>query len=344
MGSSPVTINPTTGQPQVLTSPVSTTGTATPAQASTATTALNNYTPTTPLPTQAQYSPTTINPQNLQQIVAQYYGGATPAAAAQVGNTQIGPASLLNTNQIAGITQGNAPDLSSSSTIQQILSGYQPAITQQNGQLANQLAEFGLSGGPAVAAQNNLDVQQTQAEAPAIATAIQNSQANQLNQGQFNSSAVLNALNANQGAQNSQNLNQAQLNQQAGLANQSATNSQSQLAAQLAQQAGLANADAANTANTANVGAQNSVLAANTSAQNAAQQAYLQQLQQQYLDQFSAFNSINDAQLGAQNQISVNGAQNFATPSTSDSYSGLGSALSSIYTPTAKTAPATTTA
>jgi hypothetical protein len=278
---------------------------ATPAQTTTATNALQQNLAANPAPSQASYAAKLLPTSDLAKV--------NPALS---GNTQVAPASLLNTNQIQGITQGNSPDLSSNATIQQLLQGFQPQITQQNGQLANQLAQFGLSGGPAVAAQNNLDVQQTQAEAPAIASAIQNSQSNQMNQGQFNSNALLNALSGNQSATNSGNQLQAQLNQQTGLANQ----------------------DASNTANTANVGANNSTLAANTSAQNAAQQAYLNQLQSQWLDQFSAFNSINNAGLGAQNSIAVQGQQNFGTPSTADPYSGLGSALGSVYSPTAKTA------
>ena len=278
---------------------------ATPAQTQTATNALQSNLAANPAPAQSNYNPTLLNPNSLAQV--------NPALS---GNTQVAPASLLNTNQIQGITKGNSPDLSSNATIQQLLSGFQPQITEQNGQLANQLSQFGLSGGPAVAAQNNLDVQQTQAEAPAIASAIQNSQSNQMNQGQFNSNALLNALSGNQSATNSGNQLQAQLNQQTGLANQ----------------------DARNTATTANVGAVNSTLASNTSAQNAAQQAYLNQLQSQWLDQFSAQNAINDAGLGAQNSIAVQGQQNFGTPSTADPFSGLGSALGSIYAPTAKSA------
>lgn len=314
MGSSPVTINPTTGKPQILTAAglPATAATAaskqtpaqqaaTPAAAAAAASGLAN----SPLPPQASYNPTTINPATLAQVNPTMYGGTTEA-----------PTATQNLGQVSGIANSGTPDLSTNSTIQQLLKGFQPNITQQNSQLANQLAQFGLSGGPAVAAQNNLDVQQTEAEAPAIASAIQNSQSNQLNQSQFGATAGLNALNANQSATNATNQAQASLNQQAGLANQ----------------------DASNTANTANVGAINSTTAANTSAQNAAQQAYLQQLQSQWLDQFSAQNAITDAGLGAQNSIAIQGQQNFGTPSTADPFSGLGSALGSIYAPTAKTA------
>jgi hypothetical protein len=154
----------------------------------------------------------------------------------------------------------------------------------------------------------------TQALAPSIASAIQNSQSNQLNQGQFAAGQQINALNTNAASQNAANENQAQLSQQTG----------------------LANVDAANTAETANVGANNQVQAANTAATNTAQQAYLQQLQQQWLDQFSSFNSINDAGLGAQNNISVQGATNFGTPTSGASaYSSLGSGLAGLYTPSA---------
>jgi hypothetical protein len=321
VGSSPVTINPVTGKPQVLGAdglPVP--GANTPGVSSgqqTGFSGLQNA-PVAPgitapgAPTVAgstSYNPTTINPNSLAQVNPTMYGGTTEA-----------PTATQNLGQVSGIANSGTPDLSSNATIQQLLSGFQPQVTEQNGQLAQQLAQFGLSGGPAVAAQNNLDVQQTQAEAPSIASAIQNSQSNQLNQAQFGSTAQLNALNANQSATNATNQAQASLNQQTGLANQ----------------------DASNTANTANVGAQNATLAANTSAQNAAQQAYLQQLQSQWLDQFSAYNSINDAGLGAQNQISVSGAQDYPVPSTSSPYSGLSSAISSITAPTAKTAATTT--
>ena len=324
MGTSPVTINPVTGKPQVLGAdglpgPGVTNG-STPGQI-TGFSALQNA-PVAPgitapgAPTVAgstSYNPTLLNPNSLAQVNPTMYGGTTEA-----------PTATQNLGQVSGIANSGTPDLSSNATIQQLLSGFQPQVTEQNGQLAQQLAQFGLSGGPAVAAQNNLDVQQTQAEAPSIASAIQNSQSNQLNQSQFGANAQLNALNANQTATNTANQAQASLNQQTGLANQ----------------------DASNTANTANVGATNSTLAANTSAQNAAQQAYLQQLQSQWLDQFSAYNSINDAGLGAQNEIAVSGAQDFQTPSTASPYSGLSSGLSSIYQPTAKTpaTPATTTA
>lgn len=307
------TVNVQTGN---VLHPVTTQGsgsvaTATPAQTTTATNALNANLAANPAPAQSNYNPTLLNPNSLAQVNPTMYGGTTVAPAAQ-----------QNLGQVSGIANSGTPDLSSNATIQQFLSGFQPQVTEQNGQLAQQLAQFGLSGGPAVAAQNNLDVQQTQAEAPSIASAIQNSQSNQLNQAQYGSTAQLNALNANQSATNSGNQLQAQLNQQGGLANQ----------------------DAANTANTANVGAVNSTLASNTSAQNAAQQAYLQQLQSQWLDQFSASNAINDAGLGAQNSIAVQGEQNFGTPSTADPYSGLGTALGSIYAPTAKAAAASPTA
>jgi hypothetical protein len=309
--SSPVTL--VNGKPQILGSnglPVPTvTGGSTPAQTNAATSLANYTSPSAPLPTQAQFSPTTINPATLAQVNPTLYGGTSES-----------PTSLQSLSQVSGIANSGTPNLSANSTIQQILQGFQPQVTEQNGQLAQQLAQFGLSGGPAVAAQNNLDVQQTQAEAPTIASAIQNSQLNQLNQSQYSDTAQTNALAANQTATNANNQAQASLNQQTGLANQ----------------------DAANTANTANVGAINSTTAANTAAQNSAQAAYLQQMQQQWLDQFSAFNSINDAGLGAQNNIAVQGAENFGTPSDSSAaYSGLGSALSSIYAPTAKAASAT---
>jgi hypothetical protein len=312
--SSPVTL--VNGKPQILGSnglPVPTvTGGSTPAQTNAAMSLADYTSPSAPLPTQVSFSPTTINPATqLAQVNPTLYGG-----------TNLAPAATQNLGQVSGIANSGMPNLSSNATIQQLLQGFQPQVTEQNGQLAQQLAQFGLSGGPAVAAQNNLDVQQTQAEAPSIASAIQNSQANQLNQAQYGSTAQLNALNANQ----------------------SATNSQNQLQGQLSQQTGLANQDAANTANTANVGAINSTTAANTAAQNSAQAAYLAQMQQQWLDQFSAFNSINDAGLGAQNNIAVQGEQNFGTPSTADPYSGLGSALGSIYAPTAKAAATTATA
>jgi hypothetical protein len=314
VGTSPVTLNPVTGKPQVLGSnglPVPGVGLgSTPAQTTAANNLQNFSLPA--LPTQgdvsSSYTPTTINPATLAQVNPSMYGGTTEA-----------PTATQNLGQVSGIANSGTPDLSSNATIQQLLSGFQPQVTEQNGQLAQQLAQFGLSGGPAVAAQNNLDVQQTQAEAPSIASAIQNSQSNQLNQAQYGSTAQLNALNANQSATNATNQAQASLNQQTGLANQ----------------------DAANTANTANVGAVNATTAADAATQNAAQSAYLQQMQQQWLDQFSAANTINDAGLSAQNNIAVQGAENFGTPSdTSSALSGLGSALSSIYAPTAKT-PAT---
>lgn len=348
--------------------------TATPTQQQTATTNLGNWTNSASgkLPTQAQYNPTLLNLSQLAQVNPSYYGGAQVgptstyggaqvSPAATYGGAQLGSTALLNPSQISSIVSGNSPDLSANATIQQILQGFQPEQQQQQAALNQQLAASGLSGGPAVAAQNQLNTQLTQALAPTIASAIQNSQANQLNQGQFASNALIQALTGNVGAVNTAQQQQAQLNQQAGLANQSAinsgnqlqanllqqaglanqsaVNSGNQLQAQLLQQAGLANADAANTANTANVGAYNTGLASNVSAQNAAQQNYLSQLQQQWLDQFSAFNSINDAALGAQNNIAVQGAENFGTPAdVSSAYSGLGTALGSLYAPTARSA------
>lgn len=324
--------------------------TATPTQTNTASSNLGQWLSQHPMPgaggadapwnANSIYSPATLDPNALARVQPAYYGGAQVGPTAQYGGAQIGPTALLNPSQIQAITQGNTPDLSPQATIQQILQGFQPEATQQQGQLNQQLAAAGLSGGPALAAQQQLATRQTQALAPAIAQAIQQSQQNQLQAGEFGSNALIQALTGNVGALNTAAQQQAGLTQQAGLANQSALNSAKQLQAQLAQQAGLANADAANTANTANVGAWNTTLASNVAAQNAARQAYLQQLQQQWLDQFSAFNSINDAALGAQNNIAVQGAENFGAPTgSSDAYAGLGTALGGIYAPTTRTAP-----
>jgi hypothetical protein len=262
------------------------------------------------LNTTQAYAPTLFNPSSLAQVQATTYGGTpTPQTA------------TVNPNQVQQIAQSNTPDLSANATITQILQAFQPQQRTAQAQLQDQLAASGLSGGPALAAQDNLQTQLTQALAPTLASAIQQSQSNQLQSGQFDTTQLVNTLNNNMSALNSNN----------------------QLGAQLQQQTGLANMDALNTANTTNAGAANSVNAANVSAQNQSQQQYLSALLQQYQNQFAAFNSINDAGLSTQNTISANGANNFGT-AASDPFSGLGASFSSLFAPTAKSTPATTSA
>lgn len=285
----------------------------------------------------SSYAPSLINPSQIAQVQASTYQTPNIGNPAQYGGAQIGQTATLDPSMVQALTAQNTPDLSANSTIAQLMQAFQPEQQNAQAQLNNQLAQSGLSGGPAVAAQNQLSSQLTQALAPTLAQAIQQSQSNQLNAGQFSTTQLLNSLGANMSALNNQNQNQAQLQQQAGLANQSALNSNQQLYAQLNQQTGLANMDARNTANTTNAGALNSTLAANTSAQNQANQEYLSALLQQYQNQFSAFNSINDAGLNTQNQISASGANNFGTPA-SDPFGGLASSFASMYAPTAKAA------
>jgi len=304
-----------------------------------------------------QQGQATMGPQWLQQLQSGQWGspgqvpgslqaalqpqniGANVAPAQNYGGAQLGQASQINPLLTQGITNANTPDLSSNAQIQQILQAFQPQARQGQAQLQDQLAASGLSGGPAIAAQNNLQSQQTQALAPTLAAAIQQSQSNQLGAGQFNTTQLMNTLTGNMSALNSNNQLQANLQQQAGMGNQSAQNSQSQLQAQLNQQAGLANQDAINTANTTNVGAQNVVNATNTAGTNQANQNYLSAMMQQYQNQFAAFNGVNDAGLNTQNTIASSGANNYGTAG-SNPFADIGSSLSSVYAPTAKAATA----
>ncbi len=262
MGSSPVTINPLTGQPQVL--------------------GANGL----PLPAMGGASSTTQNP-----LQAAPPGGNTyaqwlqaPGSETQTGNTgatQLGPSILpqINNNvspnqtnplqpfymstpngtatQFQGAQLGQGMDpavmqmLSPNAAIQALYQQFQPAAAQSTRALDDNLAAMGLVGGPALNAQTNLQQQLDSALGGSISNLISGAQTNQLgaieNQGGLSEQTGIANLNANNqfGIQNLQNQFLAnQYNTTAGNDASSAT-----AAAQLAAyNNNLANFQAMNTA------------------------------------------------------------------------------------------------
>lgn len=148
--------------------------------------------------------------------------------------------------QIKQLQQGELASLSPQATEQQLLLAMQPQEQQGYQQLNQSLADFGVGGGQAVQANQQLGGEYAGQLAPAMASAIQNAQANRLGAGEFN------VGQENQGRQfNAQNALQAALSN-AGFANQAG-----QFNAGATNAAGQFNAQNANAANQYNVGVQN---------------------------------------------------------------------------------------
>lgn len=210
--------------------------------------------------------------------------------------------------------------LGSNQTTALLQQSFQPGDQNSNNNLQAQLAAYGVTGGQAVGAMTQLQAQLAAAHSPALASAIQNSQANQLNAGQFNSNALNSQGQFNAGAQNT---NTNTLNSLLGNAlgqNNSNQESTNQFNATQGQQnnqynttndlnAALANQQSTNVANNYNATAQNNTNAANVGEYNQSQNQQLNALLQQYYAQMNAFNGINGASQTAGNTNATNYGQ-----------------------------------
>jgi hypothetical protein len=241
------------------------------------------------VPQAPQSSGTTGATANYGSLFQPGYLGApatTQATTAAPGTVNLGQ--LFSGWQGASqLSPGLTNSLGAGSTIQQLLAGLQPQAQNASNQLTQTLADYGVGGGQAVGAQDQLQSQLMASIAPSIASAIQNSQANQLGAGEFNSGAQntnTNALNSIFGSTLGQNANNLQSTNQfnAGQLNTSAQN----------------NANAMNSTNAANVGQYNQSNATT-----------LQDLMSQYYAQLGAFNQINTGGQTAGNQNAVNYGQ-----------------------------------
>lgn len=226
-----------------------------------------------------------------QQAIAGGYNPLQPAYLPQPGQLN------ATTVQPSYLSPQLMNSLGSGQTIQALQNSVAPQYNQQDQQMMQMLATAGVApsstaGGTAF---NNLAQQQLAGISPAMASAIQNSQANQLNAGQYNASTGNTASTYNANAQN----------------NAAATN----LANQNAQQ--QYNASAYNNAGQQYFNAETGQYNNNANAFNALNTAGLNGTQNLSGQQASGANGLAQ---GAQNEFPVYG-------SNSNPYGALGGAL-----------------
>lgn len=286
----------------------------------------------------AQLGPTALSSAaQLQPSLVPQFGGAHSGAQTSLGSGLMG-------------------SLSPDSTIAQILNGFGAEANHSTRALNDQLASMGVYGGGALGAQQSLQGQLAASLAPTLASAIQNSQANQLGAGEFNVGQGLQQSLANAGfAQQAGLSNQSDLmaalmanlsnQQQTGLANQGALNAANAQQAGLTQQAGLANQNAQNAATENNVRNWIAMQQTNTGYANQAGQNLYNALVNGYGTDLGAFNGINMAGLSGANGLAsqgLYGGQNLAgsiannypvQTGAGQAFAGLGSALGGLYSP-----------
>lgn len=118
-----------------------------------------------------------------------------------------------------GLSQQLLNSLSPSATIQQIQQAYLPQQQQAETNLNQTLADFGVTGGQAVMAQQQLSGQLAGSMANAFASAIQNSQGNQLAGNTTNANNALSTALANASASNNASQYNANATNQMNAAN-----------------------------------------------------------------------------------------------------------------------------
>lgn len=297
----------------------------------------------------ATVAPTTYAAQGANPQVA----GANSSNAAQLDLHSLlsqwqapTQASAVGNVSAPGLDSGLLNSLGSNQTIAALLQGFAPQAAQSTQNLNQTLANFGVTGGQNVAANTQLQAQLAAALSPSIASAIQNSQGNQLNAGEFGAGQTQQANLANQSTHLSQNNLNAQLQgtnvgqqnsallsalgintsnqQQTNLANQqaqnqgmefnaNAVNQGNQFNANAGNQAGQFNANSSNAAANYNANAQNATNAANVSQFNNSNQTALNQMINDYLAQLGQFGNINGAGQNAGNQNAINYGQDIST-------------------------------
>lgn len=135
---------------------------------------------------------------------------AQPAAATGTSSlfqpAYLNAPATVNPALVAPQTGQLSPNLTNSlgsqATIEQLLQGYAPQEQNGQNQLTQMLANFGVGGGQAIGAENQFQGQEAAGIAPAIASAIQNSQGNQLNAGEFGAGNALTTATNNQNSTN----------------------------------------------------------------------------------------------------------------------------------------------
>lgn len=237
----------------------------------------------TPAPspsTPAAGTPTTgYNPQLLAALTQPGYLGGVATYNPASYNPSTYKASTYQGAQVGfdPLMQSLLQSLSPQSTIGQLQQSMVPQTQAAFQGLNQQLADFGVQGGQAIQAGQQLGGQLEGSIAPAMAAAIQNAQANSLNAGEFNSSNALQAAMANQ-----QSVDAARA------ADMAAKNQARQFDAGAFNAAGQFNAGEANAANQYNANQYNAMNQYNTGLQNQYQQEILNAILGNYGQQMGA--------------------------------------------------------
>ena len=147
--------------------------------------------------TQAQQAPSSAPVTNANSLVQSL---SQPGYLS--GVAQVNPATVQSGTLSPQLLQALSPN----STIQQILQSFQPQEQSAQNNLNQTLADFGVGGGQAVQANQQLQGELASSIAPALANAIQGSQSNLLGASEFNINDPLQAALANQSSANQANL------------------------------------------------------------------------------------------------------------------------------------------
>lgn len=234
---------------------------------------------------QSGQMPTSPYNQALMNAVTQpgYINGVSTYAPATYGasTAQFDQAHGAHPAAINTLSPQLLQSLGVGSTIGQLQQSMVPQTQQAFSQLQQQLADFGVQGGQAIGAGQQLSGQLAGSIAPAMAQAIQNAQGNMLGAGEFNA----------------QDRNQMELANIANRMQQSQFNSQNALQAALfnagsQNQAGQFNAEQTNAAGQYAANAQNSANQYNVGEQNAYNQAIMNAILGNYANQEGMMSGI----------------------------------------------------
>jgi hypothetical protein len=234
---------------------------------------------------------------NLGQLGA---GWQTPGGPQAVGNVQ---GQTLSPDLMAALSPAAGVALD--------YQGFAPQQAQSERNLQQTLAQFGVTGGGAVAADQQLQAQLAAAYAPTVANTIQQAQNLQFQGGQFDASQLQSAALANQGTQ----LTQADLAANIGATNAEQYNSQ------------LANALGINTANSQQANLANAAASNNMGQFNANN---LNNMTQFNVGQNTQNNQFNASQ-GLQAALANQNASNNASQWNANAYNTTNAANTGIY-------------
>lgn len=189
------------------------------------------YEATPPMLSPTMYGGTQVGPA--AQMQAGNVGGTPMYSGAQLGPTSMYGGANIGPTAMSGVANVGSPQ----QTMNQLYTAFAPEAAQQEQNLNNQLAAFGISGGPAVQAQQQLSSALAAGLAPQLGQSLLSNQ-------QLQANLTQGALGQNAAAQNAAQQAQAGLYQQAGMGNQAAQNAAAQYQAGLYQQAGMGNQSA----------------------------------------------------------------------------------------------------